>query len=248
MSSEKTTTEKTDLGIPAEKMPRHVAIIVDGNRRFAKRINLDPWKGHDYGKDKIEKLLDWCKELGVKELTIYAFSMQNFKRSKQEIDYLIIMFKKICEDLLKNERVQSEGVRIRFLGRIELFGEEIEGLMRQIMEKTKNNSTYKLNLAMAYGGREEITDAVRKIAEKVKAGELSPENITEDTIKDNLYMADEPDLIIRTSGELRTSNFLPWQSTYSEWFFLEKTWPEFEKEDLAKCIIDFSKRERRHGK
>jgi tritrans,polycis-undecaprenyl-diphosphate synthase [geranylgeranyl-diphosphate specific] len=241
-------SKANDSGIPAEKMPGHVAIIIDGNRRFAKKISIEPWKDHDYGEKKVRALLEWCKELGLKELTIYAFSMQNFNRSKQEVDYLKHIFKKLCEELLESTRPAEEDVKIRFLGRIDLFGGELAGMMRQIMEKTKDNTKHILNLAVAYGGREEITDAVKKITEKIRAGELSPDSIDEQTISDSLYMADEPDMIIRTSGEIRTSNFLPWQSTYSEWFFLEKTWPEFEKEDLIRCIVEFSGRERRHGK
>ncbi|MGV8169139.1 MAG: polyprenyl diphosphate synthase [Candidatus Nanoarchaeia archaeon] len=248
MSSKNEPQKKSDLGIPKEKMPKHIAIILDGNRRFAKRLNLDPWKGHEYGEKKVEKLLEWCKELGIKELTLYAFSMQNFNRPKIEFDYLMKIFREMCKKLLEDKRLEEQNIKIRFIGRIELFDKEIQELMHKVMEKTKNNASYILNMAMAYGGREELADAVKTLANDVKNGKISADKINEELISNYLYMKDEPDMIIRTGGEKRTSNFLPWQSIYSEWFFLEKHWPEFEKEDLIECINEYSKRERRLGK
>lgn len=246
--NEEKLPEKIMLDIPEEKKPRHVAIILDGNRRLAKRLGLDPWKGHELGNDKVEKLLKWCYQLDITELTLYAFSMQNFSRSKIEFDFLVKLFKEACENLLNDERVAEQDVKVIFLGRINLFPEDLQKLMKEVMEKTKNHKKYVLNLAMAYGGREEITDAIKKIAKEIEAGKVTSEEIDEKIISDYLYTSSEPDLIIRTGGEKRTSNFLPWQSIYSEWFFLDKHWPEFELEDLIQCVKEFSKRERRMGK
>lgn len=240
--------EKIALGIPENKKPRHVAIILDGNRRLAKRLGLDPWKGHELGHTKTKELLKWCYQLDIKELTLYAFSMQNFNRPKQEFDYLMDIFRAACRELLSDKKIMEHDVRVVFVGRIENFPQDLSQMMRQIMEKTKNNKTYKLNLAMAYGGREEITDAVKKIAKQVEEGIISSEEINESVIQRNLYMESEPDLIIRTSGEIRTSNFLPWQAIYSEWIFLKKCWPEFELDDLIECVKEYSQRDIRKGK
>lgn len=248
MATEKEMPEKILLGIPEEKKPKHIAIILDGNRRLAKKLGLDPWKGHELGEKKVEKLLEWCYQLDVKELTLYAFSMQNFNRPKQEFDFLMKLFEEMCEKLLQDKRLMEQNLRIRFLGRIHLFPPKLQSLMNEIMKKTENNKEYTLNLAMAYGGREEITDAVRKLAEDLKKGSINAEEIDEKTISKYLYTSSEPDLIIRTSGEIRTSNFLPWQATYSEWIFLKKCWPEFELEDLIDCIKEYSKRDIRKGK
>jgi len=234
--------------IPAEKKPAHVAIILDGNRRFAKRLNLDPWKGHEWGEKKVQKLLDWSKDAGIKELTFYALSLQNFNRPKQEFDYILKLFLDAAEKLLDDKRLETYNLRIRFIGRINLFPKNIQELMNKIMEKTKNNSDYIVNFAMAYGGREEILDAVKKIIPQIKKGIITGDNLSDKMFSKFLYLEDEPDLIIRTGGEKRTSNFLLWQSFYSEWIFLDKFWPEFEKDDFLNCIIEYSNRERRIGK
>jgi tritrans,polycis-undecaprenyl-diphosphate synthase [geranylgeranyl-diphosphate specific] len=231
-----------------ENVPKHVAIILDGNRRFAKKLMLKPWKGHEWGAKKVEQLLEWLKEFGIDEITLYAFSMQNFNRPKEEFNFLMNIFKEMCESLLTDKRVEENDIRVRFIGRIGLFPKDLTELMHQVMEKTKNNTQHTINLAMAYGGREEIIDAVIALSKDVKEGKVTPEQVNEALLKSYLYMPDEPELIIRTGGEKRTSNFLPWQGIYSEWFFLEKTWPEFEKEDLLQCIEEYQIRERRFGK
>ncbi|MBW2973535.1 di-trans,poly-cis-decaprenylcistransferase [Candidatus Woesearchaeota archaeon] len=232
-----------------EKVPRHIGIIMDGNRRFAKKLMLKPWMGHEWGAKKLRNVLDWSKELGIKEITFYAFSVQNFNRPKHEFDYLMNIFCKEFDDLIKDENLQKmkeEGVRIDFVGRLEMFPEKVHSRMLKLMELTKNNSRYHVHFAMAYGGREEVLDAVSKIAEKVKKGEIT--EVTEETIANNLYLNSDPDLIIRTGGERRISNFLMWQGTYAELMFLDKHWPELEKEDYVKAIQEYSKRERRFGK
>lgn len=228
--------------------PRHIGIILDGNRRFAKKLMLEPWKGHDYGAEKVRKLVGWAKKLGVKELTLYAFSIQNFDRPKDEFDYLMGHFVKAFNEIVTNEDIRKNKVRVKAIGRINLLPESVQEAIRKAEETTKDYSNFFLNVAIAYGGREEIVDAMKKIGRAIEEGRLKPENITEDMFRKNLYMGDEPDLIIRTGGERRTSNFLIWQSNYSEWVFLEKTWPEFEESDFVKCVDDFEKRGRRFGK
>ncbi|OYT32675.1 di-trans,poly-cis-decaprenylcistransferase [Candidatus Woesearchaeota archaeon ex4484_78] len=235
-----------------QEKPKHIAVIVDGNRRYAKKQGKLPWKGHEAGGEKLKKFIQWCNEEGITELTLYLFSMQNFNRTKEEIAELMKIFNKYLTDLLKKEnlkKAQKEGARIRFIGKTELFSEELQEKMKKITEATKENTGKKLNLATAYGGREEITEAMKKIGKKIEKGELKPEEINEETIKENLWLNSEPDLIIRTSGEHRTSNFLPWQSTYSELFFIDKLFPEIEKEDLKQVIKEYmEKRERRYGR
>lgn len=223
---------------------KHLAIIIDGNRRFAKRLMLEPWKGHEYGKKKIEALFEWCKELDIRELTIYSFSMQNFNRPKEEFDYLMKLMREAFQEFISDERIEKYGLRINIIGRYKLFPKEFVEVLDKIIEKTKHNSNYIINFALAYGGREEIIDAIKKIVEE----KPKPDAITEEYVANHLYMHSDPDLIIRTGGEKRMSNFLPWQSVYSELFFTDKTWPEFEKDDLQKIIDEFSKRERRYGK
>jgi len=232
------------------KIPKHIGIILDGNRRFAKKLMLKPWKGHEWGKDKIEKIFEWCKEIGIKELTLYTFSVQNFNRPKNEFDYLMNLFNETFTELMTKEenKKKLEQICVRFIGRTWMFPKEVQESMKKLTENTKNNKPYTINFAMAYGGREEVIDAVKKIADSVKKGELDVDTINEESFSKNLYLQSEPELIIRTGGDCRTSNFLIWQSHYSEWFFLEKTWPEFEKQDLISVINQFSKRERRFGR
>jgi len=229
------------------KNPEHIGIILDGNRRFAKRLMLEPWKGHDFGYEKIRKLLNWCRELNIGEITLYCFSIQNFNRPKKEFDYLMGVFERAFKDLLKDKDVHKYKVRINFIGRSYLLPKNIQKLIKKAVDLTKGYNGYKVNIAIAYGGREEIVDAVKKVAEKVKNKELNIKDINEEIFAENLYMNTEPDIIIRTGGEKRTSNFLPWQSIYSEWVFLEKAWPEFEKEDLINVIEEYKNRERRFG-
>lgn len=197
------------------------------------------------------KVCNWTKELGVKEVTFYALSMQNFNRPKEEFDYLMKIFRETMHELLVKIAKKDKAVKdvlIRFIGRIRLFPEDLQKLMGRIQEKTKHNKKYTINFAMAYGGREEVMDAVLKIAEQVKKGLLDVSQINESLFSNNLYMPDEPDIIIRTGGEKRTSNFLIWQGNYAELMFIDKMWPEFEKEDLQACIEEYQQRERRFGR
>jgi len=228
-------------------VPKHVAIILDGNRRFSKRLMMKPWKGHEWGAKKVKKLLEWAHELGIYELTLYTFSAENFNRPKEEFDHLMNLFSKEFENLKVDNRIDKYGIRINFIGRTGMFPENIQTSMKDLMEQTKSHKEHIVNLAMAYGGRQEIIDAAKKIALQVKEGKLDTESIDLDVFTQYLYLKSEPEIIIRTGGERRLSNFLLWQSGYSELFFLDMMWPEFEKEDFVKVLAQFNKRNRRFG-
>ncbi|MBT3582526.1 di-trans,poly-cis-decaprenylcistransferase [Candidatus Woesearchaeota archaeon] len=229
-------------------VPKHVAIILDGNRRFSKRLMMKPWKGHEWGAKKVEKLFDWCKEFEIRELTLYALSVENFNRPKKEFEYLMQLFKTEFKKLEKDERIYNNKIRINFIGRLWMLPKDIQKTMTQIMEKTKTHKNHIINFALAYGGRAEVIDATKKIAEKIKSGEMDIAQINEKTFSENLYLSDEPELIIRT-GESRLSGFLIYQSAYSEIIFLPNVlWPEFTKEDFTNCLAEYGKRQRRFGK
>ncbi len=233
------------------RIPKHLGLILDGNRRFAKKLAKNPWEGHEYGADTFRKFLEWCKELKIQELTIYTLSAQNLLRSKVEIDALMKIINNRFSYFLTDKgfvELEKDQVKIKFIGRKELLPENVQGIISKLEEKTKGFNRFILNFAMAYGGREEIVDAVKKIVNDVASGKLSKEEINTESFGDYLYLNSEPDLIIRPSGVVRTSNFLPWQSIYSEWIFIDKLWPDFTKEDLISCIEEFSSRERRFGK
>ena len=227
-------------------VPKHIGLIMDGNRRFAKRLMLKPWKGHEWGYEKVKKVMNWCKEYDIRELTLYAFSLENFDRPKEEFDYLMDLCEKAFIEL-KNKKEKMKDVYVTFIGRIQMFPEKVQKAMKDLMEETKGHKPYLINFAMAYGGRAEIIDAVKRIAEQVKEGSLKIDKINEAVFANNLYLNSDPDLILRTS-EHRLSGFLTWQSVYSEIIFIDKLWPEFEKEDFVTCLKDFENRERRFGK
>lgn len=202
---------------------------------------LEPWKGHELGAEKVEKLLDWSRELGIREMTLYCFSLENFNRPKKEFDFLMKIFKKEFSKLKQDKRIHDNKIKIRFIGKIELFDSEMQKIIKELEEMTKDYDNYRVNFAFAYGGRQEIVDAVKKLVE-------SEEEINEENLKKNLWLNTEPDLIIRTGGEKRTSNFLPWQSVYSELIFLDKMWPEFTKQDMLDCVEEYKNRCRRFGR
>lgn len=219
----------------------HIGIILDGNRRFAKGLNKKPWEGHEAGAKKIEELLDWAKELEIKQLTLYCFSIENFNRKKEEVEFLMSLFKRWFKKFENDERIKKDRIKIRFIGEKNLLNKDIQELMKRIEDKTKNNNNYTINFALAYGGRQEILSAIKKLIKEKK-------EVNEKNFQESLWLSDEPDLIIRTGGEKRTSNFLPWQSAYSEWVFFDKMWPKFTKQDLEKAIKEFGNRKRRFGK
>ncbi len=228
----------------------HMGVILDGNRRYAKRLMMEPWKGHEFGVGALEKLLNWCAKNKIAELSIYVFSMQNFNRPKHEFEYLMNLFRKQFKSIIEDSenRINKNKIKIKFLGRLDLFPEDIQQSCKKIEEKTKNFTDYTLNICFGYGGREEIVDAVYAIAEDVKKGKINPSQVDEDLIDSYVYNASKPDFIIRTGGDFRTSNFLPWQSAYSEWFFIDKFFPELTSEDLDNIFEEFKKRDRRFGK
>ncbi len=224
--------------------PKHIGIILDGNRRYASKLMLPSYQGHEYGARKVEALLDWCMELSIKELTLYAFSMENFSRPKEELKFLWKLFEKEFKKMLNDSRIYKHKVKINFIGRINLFPKKVKEAMHKLMDATKKHKRYVVNFAMAYSGRAEIIDAIKKLL----TSRINEKNINEKTILDNLYLTKEPDLIIRTSGEQRVSNFLLYQAAYAEWFFTKKLWPEFDKKDLIIAINDYKQRERRFGR
>jgi len=228
--------------------PNHIAIILDGNRRYAKKLGMMPWKGHEVGLRKLEDLFNWSMELGIKELTLYCFSTENFNRDKKEVKFLFDLFWKEFDSIKNGEGIFEDKVRVNVIGRIGMFDSKMQEAMKEAMKKTAKNKKLVVNLALAYGGRQEITDSVKSIIKQVQNKKIKPDSVNEETITKNLYLKNEPDIVIRPGGEIRTSNFLMWQSSYSEWFFMEKLWPEFTKKDLEWCIEEFHRRERRFGK
>ena len=230
------------------KIPNHVAIILDGNRRYAKERGLPTFEGHRKGAENVREMLKWAEEIGIKELTMYTFSVKNFKRSPEEVNYLFMLFKEFFKKFSESKEVHEKKVKIDFLGRIEMFPKDIQQMVAEIRKKTGSYDGCKVNFCFGYGGREEIADACKKIAEKVKAGTIKASDINENVLGQNMYFNDDVDLIIRTSGEHRTSDFLPWQGHYAEWFFIDNYWPAFSKRELIGIIKEFNERERRFGK
>ncbi len=229
----------------------NIAIILDGNRRWASEKELNPWLGHKKGAETVEQLLDWCWRLNVKFVTLYTFSTENFRRSPQEISEIMEIAEEKFRKLLTDERIHRNKVHVKVIGRIQLLPESLQELIADVEEATKNYDSQFLNFAFAYGGRAEIVDAAKIIAEKVRDGELKLDDVNEKTFEKYLYTAhmpnQEPDLIIRTSGEERLSGFLLWQSAYSELAFLDVYWPDFRLIDLLRVIRTFQTRKRRYG-
>lgn len=227
--------------------PAHIAIIMDGNRRWARQKNLDIREGHKKGAETLEKIAKYCNKIGIKYLTVYAFSTENWKRSSEEVGALMILLQNYLNDFSK--RANTENIKIKVLGDISVLSKGMQNSINKAMEKTKENTGLTLNIAFNYGGRAEITYALKQIAEKIKNNELSIDDISEDLISNHLYTKGQPDpdLLIRTSGELRTSNFLPWQIAYTEFYFDNKYWPDFSEEDLLKAIEIYEGRNRKFG-
>lgn len=233
--------------IDFDHLPKHIGVIMDGNGRWAKKRALPRSAGHSAGADALKKIVTECNKIGIKYITVYAFSTENWKRPKDEVDYLM----DLLLDYLRNaeKTLSGENVVIRAIGsRVEL-SREIQKQIIKTEEFTKNNTGIVMNIALNYGSREEIINGVKKIAEKVKNGEMCVDDITDKTFSDYLYTSGQPDpdLIIRTSGEQRLSNFLLWQGGYSELWFTNKLWPDFTKKDLYSAIYGYQNRTRRFG-
>jgi tritrans,polycis-undecaprenyl-diphosphate synthase [geranylgeranyl-diphosphate specific] len=234
------------------KKPEHVAIILDGNRRWAAQKALIPWIGHRHGANKIDDLMNWCMELDVKFITLYAFSIENFRRPKKEVKEIMNLIEEKLHAILDNERIHENKIRVKAIGRIDLLPESIQEVINRVEESTKMYTDRFLNVALAYGGRAEIVDATKRIVNKVENGELKIEKINEKLFEKYLYTAHMPkqdaDLIIRTSGEERLSGFLSWQSAYSELCFVDVNWPDFRHIDLLRAVRTYQRRKRRFGK
>ncbi len=230
--------------------PHHIGVILDGNRRYARKRGLDAKEGHFFGAEKIEELLIWCLRIGIKVITLYVFSTENFNRSPEEVKKIMELLVKKLNKINRDPLIVDNRVKVKIIGRRENLSKDILKLIDDIEEKTKDYDKHLLNVALSYGGRAEIVDAVKKIANKVKENELTIADIDEKTINDHLYTEGipDPDLIIRTSGEERLSGFLLWQSAYSELYFTDIYWPAFRKIDLWRAVRTFQQRERRYGK
>ncbi len=228
-------------------IPKHIAIIMDGNGRWAKKKGLPRIMGHQQGIERVKEIVRSCKDLGVGTLTLYAFSVENWKRPRPEVNTLM----RLLEQFVKRElnSMIKNGIRIKVIGRIDELPENITRLLKETEFITKDNKSLMLNLALNYGGRTEIVDAVKAILKDVLKGSLNAKNIDEEVFSSYLYTAGipDPDLLIRTSGEMRISNFLLWQISYSEIYFTHKYWPDFRRKDLEDAIGEYIKRERRFG-
>lgn len=219
----------------------HVGIIPDGNRRWAKQNGLKPWEGHRAGANRVRELINASIKLGIKNITLYTFSTENFKREKIEFEFLMKLFKEQFKQEMDSLDFEKNNIKVRFAGDKTLFSADIADMMQKMEEKTKNNTNLTVNFAMGYGGRAEIVHAVNNIIKDNVA------SIDERSFSDYLYVPEDVDLIIRTSGEKRTSNFLPWQSAYAEWIFVDKYFPDFTDDDFKGAISEFNLRQRRFG-
>ncbi len=223
-----------------KKNLNHLGIILDGNRRWAKEKGLSAFEGHKKGLDNIKKVINWCKEKGIKTLTLFVFSTENWKRPKNEVDYLM----KLAEKMeLHFKEASKQNIKIRVIGQRDNLSPKVQNSINKLEELTKNNKAMTLNLALSYGGRAEIVEAVKNIIRQ----KIPIDKINEALISKNLWTS-ELDLIIRTGKEQRISNFLIWQAAYSELYFLKKYWPDFNKKDLEEAISEYARRQRRYGK
>ena len=228
-------------------VPRHVAIIMDGNGRWAKQHHLPRLSGHEAGRKSVKQVVQAAIDHGVKYLTLYAFSVENWQRPREEVQGLMGLLRGVIREEL-NE-MGKEGIRLRTIGRRQDLPEAVREELEAAIEKTQNNTRLDLILALSYGSRVEITEAVQSIARKVKEGSLDPEKINEETVTSHLYTKDipDPDLLIRTSGEMRVSNFLLWQISYAEIHVTPVLWPDFGKKEFGEALADYDRRERRFG-
>lgn len=239
--------EQEIISIVKETNLQHIAVIMDGNRRWAKEKNLPSAFGHKKGVDALKTIMRACDDFGVKYLTVYAFSTENWNRKKEEVDFLM----NLLGETIKNElqEMHENGVVINFIGDLTKLSAKLQEILSNAVEVTKNNSGVHLQIAFNYGSRDEIVHAVKNIAQKIQKGEISVDDISEQLISNNLYTKDipSPDLLIRTGGEMRVSNYLLWQIAYSEIIVTKIYWPEFDKNALAEAILEFNQRQRRFG-
>ena len=233
--------------IDASKLPRHIAVIMDGNGKWAKARHLPKALGHAEGARAVDRITESSRALGIKALTLYALSTENWKRPKEEIDTLMRLLYDYLEK--KYEKLEKNNIRLNAIGHIERFPDKVREKLVNVTQKTSKNDGMTLTLALNYGGRQEITDAAKTLALKTRSGDIEPDDITEDLFNRSLYTKGLPevDLLIRTSGELRVSNFLLWQISYAEFYVTKKLWPDFNRRELEKAILDYQSRDRRYG-
>ncbi len=245
-------SSKLEKEIRRGDIPKHVALILDGNRRWAKKNLSFQNKGHWKGADAVENLLDWCEEFDIKIITLYALSAENLQRADAELEYLFDLIKSRLEKLYNDPRIHKNKMRVIAIGKIELLPQSIKDVLKKLDDATKNYDEHFLNIAIAYGGQDELVDAIKKIGGQIKDGNITVDEINKNLIESNLYTShlpqSSPDMILRTSGEKRLSGFLLWQSAYSELVFMDILWPGFRKIDLMRAIRTFQKRKRRIGK
>ena len=246
MTAQLLTALSTEINL--EKLPQHVAVIMDGNGRWAKQRGLPRIEGHRRGSNALKEMLRYCKDLGIKTLTAYAFSTENWGRPANEVNFLMTLFERLLRKELKE--MQEEEVCINFIGDLSVLPKSLQQEMYQSMASTKNNQGIFFNVAINYGSRHEMVKACRNLAEKVKQGDLSPAAIDENLISQSLYTAasPDPDLLIRTSGEMRLSNFLLWQLAYTEIYVTETLWPDFDRQQFNRALQSYQQRDRRFGK
>lgn len=236
-----------ELSIENIILPEHVGIIMDGNGRWAKKRGLPRSAGHTAGAQTFRKIARYCSDIGIKYLTVYAFSTENWRRPSDEVDALMRLFKDYLQEAIRD--FKDDSIVLRFIGDRSAFSPELLSLMKENEEESCNRDGMVLNIAMNYGGRAELVTAIREMANEVKEGSLEPDAVTEELVSQHLYTKGQPDpdLIIRPSGENRTSNFLLWQSAYAEYVIMDVLWPDFTKEDMNRALIEFAKRNRRFG-
>jgi undecaprenyl diphosphate synthase len=233
--------------IDSNALPRHVAVIMDGNGRWAKRRAMNRVRGHEEGSESVRVIVRTARELGIQYLTLYAFSEENWRRPKTEVQALMRLLKRFLKSELKE--MLDNGIRLQTIGRTHRLPDDVRSILLEVIDKTAHNRGMALTLALSYGGRQELVDGVKKLAEGVRAGELAPDDISEEAVAESLYTSamPDPDLLIRTSGERRISNFLLWQIAYTEIYVTRTLWPDFRKEEFLAAIADYQGRERRFG-
>lgn len=234
--------------IDKNNLPKHIAIIMDGNRTWARKKGLDPKLGHREGAKVLENIVRYANKIGIKHLTVYAFSTENWKRTEEEVGALMLLLGNYLDDFAK--RADTENVKIQVLGDISALSKRLQASIDKAVKRTENNTGVLFNVAFNYGGRAELVMATKEIAKQVKEGKIQIDDITEELISNTIYTKGQPDpeLMIRTSGQIRTSGFLPWQTIYSEFVFMKKNWPDFTEEDLLIAIKEYQNRTIKKGK
>ncbi len=248
MTAQQTKLQDLPTDLKRELLPQHVAVIMDGNGRWAKRQGLPRIMGHKRGVDALKDLLRCCQDWGIQALTAYAFSTENWKRPQEEVDFLMTLFQRVLRQELRE--MVEENVQIKFVGNLQDLPRSLQQEISRSMEETKNNRGIRFSVATNYGGRQEILQACQAIAKQVQQGALQPNEINEQVFESHLYTAGitDPDLLIRTSGEMRLSNFLLWQMAYGEIYITDALWPDFDRAEFHRALCAYQQRERRFGK